>query len=142
MDKNRWRVRGGLLIFQLCLDAGFGVFEPFLVRMQPPLIRVLEGCGQRRHDLATVAEIAADLCPLLILTNSLEAASDLDSLLQLVEVQRPLVNAGKAVEMGTVLLVELCELVQVMEICAIACTHEHGVASDSNAGGAYLLPPC
>lgn len=79
--------------------------------MKPFLVRVFERCRQRRHDLAAVTEVASNLSPLLLLAYTLEAAPSLDSLLEFVEIQRPLVNAWKARKTVAMLFMELGELV-------------------------------
>ena len=79
--------------------------------MKPFLVRVLERCRQGRHYLATIAEVAPNLSPLLLLANALEAAPGLDSFLELVEIKWPLIDAGEAGETVAMLLVEFGELV-------------------------------
>lgn len=84
--------------------------------MQPFLIRVLERCRQRRHDLAAITEVAPNLSPLLLLADTLKATSRLDSLLELVKIERSLIDARKASKTVTMLLVEFSELVKVIQI--------------------------
>jgi hypothetical protein len=89
--------------------------------MQPLLIRVLERRGQRGHYLTAVAEVASNLGPLLAFADTLKAASFLDGLFELVEIQWPLVDTRKASETVAMLLVKFGELVQVVEIGTCSC---------------------
>jgi hypothetical protein len=68
------------------MDTRFRDPQIFLVRAKPPLIGVLEGCGQGRHDLATVTEITTDLSPLLLSAHIVEAPAGFHSFLQPVEI--------------------------------------------------------
>ena len=84
-------------MFKLLLHAWFCRSKIFLVRMEPPLIRVLQRSGKRRHDLPAVSQIAADFSPFLIFADLVETASNFNGLLEFVEVERPLVDAWKTV---------------------------------------------
>lgn len=88
----------------------------YLVGKQPSLVGVLQGRRQRRHDLSTVAQVATNLGPLLELAYLLKATSSLDSLLQLVQVEGSFVDTRKSIEIGSLLLVEFGELVEVGEV--------------------------
>lgn len=114
MRSDSGRERSSLVIFELLLDPGFGVFQPFFVGMKPSLVGVLQGSRQRRHDLPTVAQVSSNFSPFLVLAHSFEATSNLDRLFQFVQVERSLVDAGKPVQMSTVLLVEFRELIKIV----------------------------
>jgi len=58
--------------------------EILFVWMEPLLIRVFQRCGQRRHDLAAVAQVSSNLSPLLQLTYLLKPASCIDRLFELI----------------------------------------------------------
>ena len=133
--RGRWgrRERSAIFVFQLLVDAGLGEAEVLFVGVQPSLIGVLEGGREGRHDLAAVAQVATNLGPFLELAYLVKSASGLDGLLQLVEVEGPLVNAGEPIEVGPLLLVELGELVEVCEVRARAC--EGGFVNLSGAKG-------
>jgi hypothetical protein len=98
-------------------NAWFAISEPIFVRLEPLLIRVFQRRGERRHDLAAVAQVSANFCPTLLSANRIEATFIFNEFLQFVQIQRPLVDAWKSVEVGTgALLVELCELIEVVEV--------------------------
>ncbi len=88
--------------------------------MQPSLVGVFQGCGQRRHDLSTVAQVPSDFSPLLVFADALKAAANFDGFLEFVEIKRALVDAREAIEMSTILLVEFCQLVKIVEVCPIS----------------------
>lgn len=83
----------------------------FFIRMKPFLIRIFERCREGRHDLSAVTKVTANLSPFLLFADALKAASRLDSLLQLEEVERALVHTREASQTVTVLLVEFGKLV-------------------------------
>ena len=102
------------------LDARFYNTQVFLVWVQPLLIRVLERRGERGHDLTTIPEIAPNFSPLLLLADALEAASGLNGFLEFIQIQGSLVDAREAIEVMSILLVELGELIEVVIVHAIA----------------------
>ena len=96
---------------KLLMDSRFGIFQPFFIGMQPSLVGIFEGCGERRHDLPTISQISPDFCPLFVFADSLESSSDFNRLFEFVKVKRTLVDTRKTVEVGAILFVKLGELV-------------------------------
>jgi hypothetical protein len=95
--------------------------QPLFVRIEPPLVRVLEGGRERGHDFAAVTQISTNFSPLLVLANALKTTSDFDGLLKLVQIQRTLVDRWETVQMGAILFVKLGELVEIVEVGSVAC---------------------
>jgi hypothetical protein len=85
------------------------------------LVGVFERCGQRRHDLSTISQISSNLRPFLVFADALEPAANFDGFLEFVQIQRAFVDARKAIEVRTILLVEFGQLVQIVEVCPISC---------------------
>lgn len=85
------------------------------------MIRILERSGEGRHDFAAVAKVATNLSPLFELAHLFKTASSFDSFLELVQIERPLVDAWEASEIVAVLLVKFAELVEVIQICTSTC---------------------
>ena len=95
-----------MLDLEHVLDTRLHNAQVFFVRVQPFLIGVLQRRGQRRHYFATVPKIAANLSPLLLFADTLEATSSLDGFFQLVQIKWALVDTWKSSEIVAVLLVE------------------------------------
>ena len=82
----------------MMLHSRFGHSQIFLIWKQPFLIRVLERGRKRRHDFATVAEIAPDLSPSFGLAHMVEATLSLNRLFQAIQIQWAFVNAWESIE--------------------------------------------
>lgn len=78
---GRWRKWAAVFMLEHLLHNRFISPIVLFVGMQPFLVGILQGRRQRRHDLATVTEIAANLSPLLLLANTLKASSGFDGFL-------------------------------------------------------------
>jgi len=105
-----------MLLLKHLLHARLDNAKILLVRMKPFLIGVFERCRQRRHDLATVAEITPNFGPFLALAHSLETTSGLNGLFEFVQIQRPFINAWESSKAVAMLLVEFGKLVQIVEV--------------------------
>lgn len=77
---------------------------------------VLERGRKGRHDLSAVSEVTTDLGPLLQFAYFIEATSDIDRLLELVQVEWTFVDTGKAIEVASMLLVKLGQLVEIVQV--------------------------
>lgn len=119
------------------MNARFCKAQILLVREEPLLVGVLEGCGQRRHDLATVPEVTANFSPLLELANLLKASATLDGLFQTVEIEGFLVDIGPPIQVIALLFVEFAKGIEVREVRARAW---RAILSDLSLGKGLDLP--
>lgn len=104
----------------MVLNARSCELEILFIRQQPLLIGVLERCRQRRHDLATITQVSPHLGPPLAFADCFKASLPFNRLLQAIQIERALVDAGKAIEVVAILFVELGELIKIVVVDTVA----------------------
>lgn len=84
------------------------------------MVRVLQGRRERGHDFAAVSKVASNFRPSFSLAHMIEAALAFNCLFESIQVQRPLVDTRKTIQIVPMLLVKLCELVQIVIVNPIS----------------------
>lgn len=114
-----------MLELEHLLHTGLHNAQVLFVRMQPFLIGILQRGRQRRHDLATVAEITSNLGPFLLFADTLKATPGLYSLFELVEIKWSLVHTREPSKAVAMLFVKLCKLIQIIQVGTCAWLYQH-----------------
>ena len=110
--------RATVFNLQLLLHTRLSETKILFIGLEPSLVGILERRRQRRHDLATVTQVATDFRPFFRLANRIEATARLHCFFQFEQIQGTLVDTWETVEVGAMLFMKLGQLVEVVQICA------------------------